>query len=110
MAAAVAQNFRLHIGEDVTVAFTVTDADGANVNLTGNSVAWAMRTHELATADTLTIAGSSLGDGTFSIVFVDTNTDAINPGVYYHEAKYTDASLNESVVVRGSVQLDPSIT
>ncbi len=106
MSASIEQNFRMNVGEDLTVAFTVT---GANNDLTGGSVSWIMRTHPLSATNVLSIAGSSVGDGTFSVVFADTDTDSIDPGVYYHEAKATVSGV-ETIVARGFVQLDPSVT
>ena len=105
MAAAVDQNFRMNVGEDRTIVFTV-----AGENLTSGEVVWVMRAHELSSPNTLSVAGTSLGNTTFSVVLADTLTDSVNPGVYYHEAKYTTAGGAETIVVRGSVQLDPSIT
>ena len=104
MAAQVEQNFSAAIGEDRTLTFTVLDAAGAAVDVTGATITWAMRTHELSTVNVLAITATSLGGaaGTFNVVITDALTIAIDPRVYYHSAKVTDSSAIETVVALGT--------
>ena len=105
MAAKLEQNFRAAIGEDRTLMFTVLNAAGSAVDLTpvGTSVEWRMRTHSLSSVNVLQISGTNLGsDGTFDAVFTDVLTDSIEPRVYHHSAKVTDAAGLETVVALGS--------
>lgn len=106
MAAKLEQNFRAAIGEDLApLTFTVLDGAGAAVDLTpgGTTVSWVMGTHPLSDIAILTVAGTNLGsDGTFDITIADTDTDSIEPRVYHHSAKVTDAAGIETVVALGS--------
>lgn len=110
--AKVAQNLTAHIGEDLVITYTVTDAASAAVPLSGYTIAWEAAKHPF-TAATLTVAGAVVGDGSagqFTVTLTDIATDAIEPRVYYHDAKITDGSGNEVVVARGSIAFVPSAT
>lgn len=108
MAASLGQNFRAAIGQDLApITFTVLDGDGVAVDLTtsGTTVLWVMRTHPLSDVDVLSIAGTNLGsDGTFDVTIADTDTDDIEPRVYFHSAEVNDAAGLETPVALGSAE------
>lgn len=111
MAAKLEQNFARHIGEDFVLTFTVKDANDVAVNLTGATVAWTMKTHPLSPTAILSAAGGGIPSGgdnnTFTITIADTNTDAIEPRVYFHTVKVTDSSANETIVATGYGEFKP---
>ncbi len=103
MAAKLEQNFRAAIGEDRTLTFTVLDAAGVAVDISTATVEWRMRTHPLSSINVLQISGTSMAsDGTFDVLITDVLTDSIEPRVYHHSAKVTDAAGIETVVALGS--------
>ena len=113
MAAKVEQNFRLMVGEDRTLTFSVFESDGTTAkNISGATVSSVFKTHPLSANAVLTIAGTNVGSGTdnnqFSVVVADTDTDSLEPRVYHHTAKVTDSSSNETFVARGTANLNPA--
>lgn len=82
-------------GEDVTWLFQ-TDAD-----LSGGSVSWKLTTAEGGGDALLTKTGVISGDE-FTVTLLDTETAAIDPGKYWHEAKFTDSGGLVSQIVAPS--------
>lgn len=103
MAASVNQNLRLQIGEDRDITWTI-----AGTNFTGATVNFWMATHELASTNALEKLGTG-ADGSVSVSIADTDTDSLNPGVYYYELKTTESGV-ETVVAWGNVDLAPART
>lgn len=102
MAAAVNQNLRLQIGEDRTVTWTITGTD-----FTGDTVNFWMAPHELAATNTLELTGTG-ANGSVSVTFADTDTDSLNPAVYYYQLKTTEGGSVETVAAWGSIDLQPA--
>lgn len=101
MAAAVNQNLRLQIGEDRTISWAISGAD-----FTGDTIDFWMATHELAAANTLEKSGTG-GVATASVSIADTDTESLNPGVYYYEVKATESGV-ETVLAWGNIDLAPA--
>lgn len=115
MAAKVEQNFRWMVGEDRTLKFSVFEDDGTTPKpITGATVSSVFKVHPLSAEDAaLTIAGANVASGgnsshQFDVVIADTDTDSLEPRVYYHTAKVTDTSSNETFVARGTASLNPA--
>lgn len=72
-------------GEDVEWTFR---AEGS---LAGGTVAWKLTTEEGGGTTLLTKTGAINGDE-FTITITKAETNALAPGVYWHEAKFTNAS------------------
>lgn len=71
-------------GEDVSWLFQ-TDTD-----MTGGSVSWKLTSDEGEGTVLLSKSGVIGIDGTeFTVTLTDVETDAIEPGIYWHEAKFT---------------------
>ena len=111
MAAAINQNIQLAVGEDRVITFTVVDSAGVAVSIAASTQTWRVSAHEHSAVNVLQLTGALVGGGTggqFSVTIADTDTDALNPGVYYHEAKVTAGSGAETVVAWGTVDLRPA--
>ena len=111
----------LVIGTDFNYPFDVrNEAQTASIDITGFALSWmlkrALTDLDAAAALTLTTGGSTIIiNGTYNVdpavntqratvTIADTDTDALNPGVYHWELKRTDAGL-ESRLAYGSVPL-----
>lgn len=83
-------------GNDITLEFTVTDEDGAALDITGATVKWSLKRAIGETADLTKQTGGSgitLTDadgGVFEVELTDTDTAALY-GEYVHEAVIIDA-------------------
>jgi len=82
-------------GEDVDWLFQ------ADTVMTGGTVDWKLTTAEGGGTAVLTKTGSISGD-TFTILLTDTETAALTPGHYWHEAKFTDSGGEVSQIVAPS--------
>ena len=100
------------IGTDKTLQFDVNQVDGTTAQvMTGWALTWELRTEEggkvLVTKAVGTGITISNGDGTddrASIVLADTDTEGLQPQVYYHALRRTDAG-SEDVIVFGDFHL-----
>jgi hypothetical protein len=82
-------------GEDVTWTFVTDD------NLSDGVVDWKLTTAEGGGVDKLTKTGTILGAG-FSVTLTDVETAALDPGHYWHEAKFTSAGGLVSQIIAPS--------
>jgi hypothetical protein len=82
-------------GEDVTWVFQ------GELVMTGGTVNWKLTNQEGGGTAVLSKTGSISGD-TFTITLTDTETDALTPGFYWHEAKFTDSGGEVSQLVAPS--------
>lgn len=108
------QDATLYAGDDRTLRFTLTDAAGAPLNLTGYELAWALRG-----AGGLVEIAKSLGSGiavvglaTAGVVDVTlTHTDTIGLGAFGHphQLEGTDASGNVSTLAEGVITVRASV-
>ena len=115
---AIYQSFSMIQGQTVDLKVTVTDSDGAVVNLTGGSVRFAMAKSPTATTlaidsdaspQTATVEMTDATNGVFTVNMADTITDGLNED-YYYECKFTNGAGLETVVTRGWITVEPSIT
>lgn len=111
--AAVQQDFTMWAGNKVTFQVTVTDEDGAAVNISGFAISWVLRMYALATEDLVvkTVgAGVTLTNPTQGVftVALDSEDTIDLAGNYYHEAARTDAG-SETTYLTGTVTINPTI-
>ncbi len=108
------QDFAMHAGDDVEVAFVTTEKDGTPQDLTGTSVSWQMAVSPYATSPLVsktTAGGITLTDavnGQFTVFLAAADTLGLN-GRFYHEAQVTDSSGNISTVALGWVTLETGL-
>ena len=94
------QNIEIYQGADKTFVHT----QGGGTNISGWTLSAVVRRHkEDKETAPLTVAGSisDAGNGVSDIVFADTDTDNLAPGVYYWAYWRTDAGA-ENVLTEGT--------
>lgn len=105
-------------GEDKSLVFTVTQADGSTPqNITGWTLSWMLK-RNLGDADaaaliTKTTAGGAIAlttplSGICTVTIEDVDTDALTPGTYRHELKRTNAGT-ETVLSYGTCVLKQAV-
>lgn len=119
---ATGQNIVLWAGDDLILRFTIKDAAGAPVDLTGASAKWRLTKNALTrTGSNILLEKSSANSqqiwfdhpSTFWRVFVkllpvDTENVAPNPN-YYHECQVVLSDGTVSTVVVGKFKLNPTV-
>lgn len=111
------QSFAVMSGDQVQLDFTVTDNDGAVVNLSGGTGRFAMARNANASPvidsdaspQTAVITVTGAASGLVNVVITDEDTDALK-GDYYWEFKWTDAAGREVVVARGVMTFNVNLT
>lgn len=91
---ATAQDAEAFAGDDKTIQFTVTDLDGAALDLTNATIEWVLRRYEggpVALRKTLAdgIVVTAPTGGIFAVTISAADTASMEPGVYYHGAAVT---------------------
>ena len=108
------QNFTMWQGEDKTITVALVDGDGAAYGSTaGLTFTWEVfATKNSDTALISLSTGSGITNGTSEITMVldKTDTNALDPGTYYHECRVVDGSSDEDVVFTGGLTLEASPT
>jgi hypothetical protein len=108
------QNFEIHAGDSRDIVVTVTDSQGAAVDLTGAAVAWQLARSAGSAA---AVVSKSLGagiaitdgpNGVFTVTLDPADTESLT-GLYYHEAEVTDAAGNRSTVLTGVATVIPTL-
>ena len=104
------QNFTMWSGDTKVLEVTITDSDGAAVDLTGATISYVLQRNVNSAAATIsktTDDGISITDasgGVFQITLDASDTASLS-GSYYHECQITDASGNASTVFTGTVTM-----
>ncbi len=101
-------------GETVSLGFTITDSDGAAINLTGATLTFYLA--RLGTQDTVLtkttgsgITVVSAADGTCTVALTSSNTDNLE-GLYIYQLRLVDSSNAETVVSIGEIWVDKSLS
>ena len=107
-------------GTDKTLQFSVVDADGTAVNITGWALEWALYNNKdlrkgasaliTRTTGAATISITDGAGGVCQVSVTDDLTDGLagaNTPLYYHELRRTDAG-NEDVLAYGAVTIRQS--
>lgn len=105
------QDFQIWAGETKQLIVTVTDGNGIIVDISGSQITWRLLDKNNYTIMTKTLGnGVTLTDPTHGIFMIQLNpTDTANLGIsrYSHTAKITDLFGNVSVLLVGSITLNP---
>lgn len=95
-------------GDDLSLQFTVTDADGNAVNITGFTARFVIARRRGDTAVVSTEASPATATATLTTpasgiytVTIDKTVTANLAGTYYFESEIEDGSGDESTVARG---------
>ena len=101
------------IGNDLVLRFTVEDADGAAVNISGWTFAFALASSYSAAAavskdsdDGITINDAAAG--IVDVAVLDTDTDELDVGTYVADLKRADAG-QEATLAYGRLKMLPSV-
>lgn len=101
----IRQDFEFYTGEDKNIIYTITDAAGASVNLSGYTVHWLLQ-DDPATGSLLRYktggSGVTVSGCTATVTLAGSNTAGCNlSGLYYVELSACDGSNNEAVLATG---------
>lgn len=100
-------------GEDVTLNGTVTDQDGAVVDISAGSLVFNVKDNKSAAdaAIVLSVAGTSLtSGGLFNVVINDTDTKSLTVKSYVYDIEYTNSSGQKSTLSSGKFILFSEVT
>lgn len=112
------QSFTVFAGEDVSIPITITDNDGAVVDITGASARFIVKRRpssatpvldSAASPATATAAVTTPASGLVTVSLADSDTGSL-VGTYWWELKLTDASNNETVAAYGYIDFRVSGT
>ena len=105
------QNFTMWSGDSKVLTVTVTDSDGAAVNLTGATINYVLKKQLGGGMNTITKATGGSGivitdaaAGTCEITLDATDTASLL-GSFYHECQVTDSYGNVSTIFIGTVTI-----
>ena len=106
------QNLAIVAGDSTTVQFTVSNASGGILDLTGaQAVRWVMSAVPAppailskALGSGITITNATGGVVQVALLSADTNTLS---GTYYHELQIEDVNSNWSTVAQGIIAIAP---
>ena len=107
----VPQDFELVSGNDKNLNFSVLDQDDVVVDLTGATIAWSMSRTNKSKSELITLlspADITITDpvnGKFTVTIKDTDSEALQGGDYYHEARVTSTAGLKTTVAYGTVEL-----
>jgi len=104
-------------GTDVTLSIAILDSVGNAKSLAGvTEIVWAMSREYTDVTPTLMkklslseIVITDSGDGLIDIAIKDTDTSLFDLGQYVHEIVTTDGASLKTPVLRGKVELIPSL-
>lgn len=105
------QDFELVSGNDKTLNFTVLDQTDAIVDLTGATIAWSLsktaksKTRIIEYVSPTNVVITDATAGKFSVSILDSDTEALKGGFYYHEARVTSAAGLKTTVAIGKVEV-----
>lgn len=109
----VHQDLTVYQGDAATLTFTVKDADGVVVDITGATIRWQMARDPgdataLLSKSTIASPGGILitdGDAGVFTVTITAGDTSLFEGAYYHEARVDDA-----VVIVGTINVNLRLT
>ena len=108
------QNFQIHAGDSRELVVTVSDSQGAAVDLSGAAIAWQLARSAGAAAPAVAKAlGSGIvitdgPNGVFTVMLDPADSETLS-GLYYHEAEVTDAAGQRSTVLSGVATVVPTL-
>ncbi len=100
------QNFEMWAGDYKKIVFVVQDVE----DLTGASAKWVMA--QSSKSEPLLVKEgiiSTVNKNEFTVELLSTDTEAITPATYYHEAVVSDTQNHIVTVATGKVTINPSL-
>lgn len=111
------QNFEVYKGDNKEIIITVTDDNGAILDLTSYSVVWVVYN---TTLDSIVIKKSTVASneitipsptsGQVHIALDSIDTESLTPRTYGHQCEIKDVSTNHSTITTGYIKILKSIT
>ena len=102
-------------GDDVTLDITLTDADGAAVDLSGTEITWGAATSSIgdpALTKTRSGGGVTVTDATGGVIEVTlgaADTGALSRGRYYHEVQVVDDNGLTTTFVPDAIEVAATV-
>lgn len=104
------QTVTLWAGDSLTLLFTVTDAEGQPVDLTGGSARWWLGKNSKAIGANVYVKKTgAISTNTVEVSLLPADTETLKPGTLYHECEVIDAGGNVATIAIGSFVLQPAI-
>lgn len=106
-------NITMYRGRDFDVTFTISDANGTAIDLTGYTIKSEVRSkknRDSRLMETFTVTETDLANGEFKISLTDTETDAISGNSGYYDVLITDTSDITYSYITGTVTIDNTVT
>lgn len=108
------QNITIVAGNSLSVHVTVSDEDGAAIDLTGATVKWQVATSPDGTRSDPVISkqtgsGISILASGVTIAIDPIDTITLRPGTYYHEVQVSLGDGTVGTVTQGTFLINPSI-
>lgn len=107
MAVKKRQDFEIFSGDHKNLVYTVTNAQSASVDLTGNTIEWVLANHETSGSLLRLVTGGSgitISGCTFTVALSPAHTSGL-AGDYYYEAQVTDTNSDVSTVSIGTATI-----
>ena len=109
----VRQTVEIFAGDSHTLAFSVVDAAGTAIDLTGATIKWKMARSGVIPAEIIKSIGSGItvtnaAGGQFTVDLTTTDTAPLL-GLYYFQALVIDSAGNQSVIAHGDLTLNLNI-
>lgn len=108
------QDATIYAGDDAVLRFTLTDADGDPLNLTGYALAWAMRGAGGAVAVSKSLGSGialvgAASAGVADVTLTHDDTADLAPIGHRHQLEGTDGSGNVSTLAEGIITVRASV-
>tara|TARA_B100001113_G_scaffold315525_1_gene281802 strand:- start:1626 stop:1955 length:330 start_codon:yes stop_codon:yes gene_type:complete len=103
-------NIVIDQGTDFETSVNLTDATGAQLDMTGMTAAAQIRKHH--TSSNSTAFGTSLANttGTLTLTLNNSVTSSLTAGRYVYDVELTDSSSKISRILEGIVTVTPEVT
>lgn len=108
---AIEQHITVHRGADYELEVELQQADKTPLNPTGGTLHYRIATKvgavALVSVNTPTITTAQLSGGIWqaTVPLTDEQTEVLDPGMYYHELYFLNASGDHSVLLYGSASV-----
>jgi hypothetical protein len=100
-------------GDTKTIQVTVTDSTGADKDITGATITWALQqVYKTIIEKSTTLGGIAITDaihGVFQILLLPIDTEGFSTGLYTHQAIVIDNNGTSEVVFTGTITINDSL-
>lgn len=107
----VPQDFELVSGNDKTLNFSLLDQDDEIVDITGATIIWSLaktaksKTRIITYTSPTNVTIDDAAGGLFSVDIQAADTEPLQAGEYYHEARITSSGGKKFTAAYGTVEL-----